>query len=215
MSCKLYLVPQDVIESWKSQQRTQQVDHPVESSLESIDRNMQSILKNTTMSNYDKEKLYSQSLGSYIGVRDRNKSDTTSSKVSEDIMDSIPKLYRSKAMSFIKFLQTDPDVQWDDQGQLVLKGKVINKSHIVDLLHDALRYRKKVKRPEGWEQLSEHLQEKNIPQELIGNATWTAKTPKHLKEKPGFSFTPGKPRQSKIRAQKKIKNWIHLEKHGF
>ena len=71
MSCKLYLVPEDVIQTWKNEQRIQQVDKPVETTLGKIDNNMQSILSNNSISDYDKEKLYTQKLGTYVDMRDR------------------------------------------------------------------------------------------------------------------------------------------------
>jgi hypothetical protein len=234
MSCKLFLVPEDVIQSWRAQQRTQKINNPVETSLDVMDKNMQSILNDRKMNEYDKEKLYSQKLATFVQMRNNREPvneqatiDSAKRQLPEDIMESVPKLYRTKAMGFLKYLQTDPDIHWDDQGRLVLKGATISKSHIVDLLHDALRYRKKAQRATGWQQLSQHLQEKNIPQELVGNETWS--TPPSSATKPRISLpsvkakkkatparfllTPGKPRQSKLLGKQKIRNWLRVD--GF
>jgi|SaaInl33SG_5_DNA_1037386.scaffolds.fasta_scaffold08345_2 hypothetical protein len=234
MSCKLFLVPEDVIQSWRAQQRTQKIDRPVETSLDVMDKNMQSILNNRKLNEHDKEKLYSQKLATFVQMRDNRDPgieqapvESERRKLPDDIMESVPKLYRTKAMGFLKYLQTDPDIHWDEQGRLVLKGATISKSHIVDLLHDALRYRKKAKRATGWQQLSHHLQEKNIPQELVGNETWatppssTTKTrvptpSVKVKKKAtpaSFLLTPGKPRKSKLLGKQKIRDWLRVD--GF
>lgn len=204
MNSKLYLIPEDVIQTWRNDQRSQQIDTPVKENLMHIDQNMQSILKDKTLTDYDKEKLYTQKLGTYVQVRDNSSKEANQS---QDLMTSIPKMYRAKAESFVKYLHSDKDLSWDEQGQLVLKGKVIPKTHIVDLIHDALRLRKKVKRANGWKEMSQHLTEKNIPREIVGNETWTS-TPKR---KPSLTVTPGKPRQSKIRARQRIRQWINLK----
>lgn len=232
MSCKLYLVPEDVIQTWKNEQRIQQVDKPVETTLGKIDNNMQSILSNNSISDYDKEKLYTQKLGTYVDMRDRmappmhsttstptstatfTSSSPTTSNTAEfhDILSTVPKIYRPKADTFLKYLQSDKDISWDDKGQLILKGKLIPKSHVVDLMHDSLRLRKKVKRAKGWRELSHHLVGKNIPHEIIGNETWSTLPDSPVKKKTPvrFTFTPGKPRKSKVIGRKKIRDWIKI-----
>ena len=209
MSCKLFLVPEDVIQTWRQTQRQDQVDKPETTVIANMDRQMQSVLKNKKLEDYDKEKLYTQQLGKYVQMR---KQSIQKPQLPSDILQTVPKLYQTKAQAFLKYIQNDPDIAWDDQGQLVLKGKTISKSHIVDLLHDALRQRKKAKRAEGWQEISSHLREKNIPQELIGNETWreTTSSPQPQQKqqqikptpskraklsphkKPKFSYTPGK-----------------------
>lgn len=232
MSCKLYLVPEDVIQSWRSEQRSQQVDHPLETTLSNMDRNMQSILNNKNLSEYDKEKLYTQKLGTYVDVRDQtglSKEEITipsqslvknmiptiknEPQLPEDILTSVPKMYRRKAEAFVKHLQSDKNVSWDDKGQLSIKGKVIPNSHVVDLMNDAMRLRKKVKRAKGWRELSRHLQTQNTPRELLGNEEWSTPPDSPVKTKPSVSFpvTPGKPRKSKILGRQKIRQWIKLQ----
>ena len=243
MSCKLYLVPDDVINTWRHEQRSQQVDKPVETTMAQMDRNMQNILKNSKMSDYDKEKLFSQKLATYVDMRDNAKgfpadpmishplpeSEVNKKDLPLDITTSVPKMYQRKADAFLNYLHADGDVTWDEQGQILLQGKVIPKSHIVDLVHDAMRLRKRTKRPQGWQELSRHLAQKNIPRELVGNETWSAspKSPvfKPLKTSSGSVskkyalatpkdkfFTPaGKPRKSKVLGKQKIRQWISLE----
>ena len=216
MSCKLYLVPEDVIQTWRQSQRQDKMDNPEATVLNNMDRSMQSVLKNQKLDDYDKEKLYTQQLGKFMQMRKSQKP-----SLPPDIIQSVPKLYQAKAQAFLKYIHSDPDIAWDDRGQLILKGKTISKSHIVDLLHDALRARKKVKRPQGWQEMSGHLREKNIPQELIGNETWStspSKLSSALKDKkpkisleseswstPASSPPPSSPKLSSVLKHKKPK----------
>ena len=170
MSCKLYLVPEDIIQKWKSDNRNQQVNEPVQHTINKIDEKMQNILRNPDLNIYDKEKMYSQKLGDYINMRDNQH---ISKQWSNSTLDSVPKKFQTKAKALMNYMQSDDEITWDNLDQLVLKGKVIPKSNVLDLLHDSLRARKTSKKPKGWRELSKHFRSKNIPQEIIGNAEWT------------------------------------------
>ena len=61
MTCKLYLVPEDVINNWRSEHREKAVDQPVCSVTAQIYSKLSSSLK-SDMTDYDKEKLYAQEL---------------------------------------------------------------------------------------------------------------------------------------------------------
>ena len=88
------------------------------------------------------------------------------------MLSSIPKTFRTKAEGLLEYLKGDKDVEWDDEGHVYIKQKKLEGSHILDLIHDAMRYRKKVSRPRGWQELSSHLRARNIPKELVGNKEW-------------------------------------------
>lgn len=239
MSCKLYLVPEDVINTWQAEQRMQQVNAPVDTAVTQVDRKMQSILEDKSLTDYDKEKIFSQELAKYRSMRDQKPSPPAvmlpNTQVTDnELMTSIPKMYKQKAAALLKYMQSDQDIKWDQHGQLNIGGKVISNSHIVDLLHDALRSRKKVARAKGWRELSSYLKEKNIPKELIGNPEWFYTPPttperqgqqkrrrvEHedsfetyepiYKSKVPISVKKRIPRKSKILGQKKIRHWINI-----
>ena len=203
MSCKLFLVPEDVIHTWRSNQRTEQIDKPVETSLSHMDKSMQNILKDNKLSVYDKEKLYTQKLATYVDMRDQMKR-----HLPEIHLDSVPKNFHTKANALLKYLQSDKDVEWDAQGQLVLNGKVIPTSNIVDLIHDGMRLRKKMKRPPGWKELSHHIIEKNVPRELIGNEEWISEpTLQPYSHVDPEQETVKKQHVGKIKGQQKTEPW--------
>ena len=64
--CKLYLVPEEVINTWRTEQREQAVDKPIHHLITQMDADLSNILNNKDMSDYDKKKLYSQELSKYL-----------------------------------------------------------------------------------------------------------------------------------------------------
>ena len=172
MSCKLYLVPEDVINTWRAEQRANTVDKPVHTLVNQMDSNLSNILQKD-ISEYDKEKLYSQEMSKYLSMRQRQQVPTRTNSINpQELMASIPKMYRNKAQGLLQYLQSDKDVEWDDQGHVYVDQKKIDKTHILDLIHDAMRLRKKAHRPHGWHELSSHLRKRNVPRELVGNPEW-------------------------------------------
>jgi len=232
MSCKVYLVPEDVINSWRSEQREAAVDKPLDKTISKLDSDMNKTL-NTNMSDYDKEKIFTQQLNQYLTMRDQKYEAPHETLPTAHVLSSIPKIYQSKARGLLEFLKADKDVQWDEQGRLSIGEQRIENSHIIDLIHDALRHRKRAEKPKGWRELSKHLHSKNIPHELVGNPQWHD-TPRQQKPKPKTlderftpvkdfeEYTPNtyetpkaaprlKQRKSKILGRKKIKDWIHVK----
>ena len=206
MSCKLYLVPEDIIQNWKMDNRNHQVDNPMQYTVDKLDEKMQNILKNPDLNEYDKERLYSQKLGEYVTMRDKQHQPSQQQQPqpfnewSNYTLSTIPKKFQTKAKALMSYMQSDDDIKWDNLDQLVLKDKVIPQSNIVDLLHDSLRARKKAKRPKGWRELSKHLRSKNIAEEIIGNDEWK-------KEKIDEESTSADVQQEKRKIEKHSQDW--------
>ena len=173
MSCKLYLVPEDVINTWRAEQRASSVDKPVQTLVNRMDGNLSDILQKD-VSDYDKEKLYSQEMSRYLTMRHQQQHPHRDVPVSsfQPEMSSVPKMYRNKAEGLLQYLKSDKDVTWDDEGHVYVDQQKMDRSHILDLIHDAMRLRKKVQRPHGWRELSSHLKRTNVPRELVGNPEW-------------------------------------------
>ncbi len=228
MSCKVYLVPEDVINSWRADQREKAIDHPIANVVNQTDAKMTDILEQK-ISDYDKEKLFNQELSKFATLRE-NPSPPVSNRNFDDMLTSFPKMYRNKAAGLMQYLKSDQDIHWDDQGHLYIGQQKLQDSHIIDLIHDAMRLRKKVPRPRGWRELSKHLIKSNAPKELMGNPDWkdpewyTPPSSPHKKEaKPSYKkdVKPLKKhkedpvlkphsRKAKTDAAAKVKKWISL-----
>lgn len=172
MSCKLYLVPEDVINSWRSEQREKAIDLPVNTVTSQIDSKMSSILKND-MTDYDKEKLYAQELDRLRTLRNQKALPAVPTVMSSKniSLSTIPLLYQKRADALLDYLKSK-GVSWDERGQVKIGDQVLERSNILDLVSDAVRLRKMVKRPTGWREMSAFLDKSNVPRELVGNPEW-------------------------------------------
>lgn len=88
--------------------------------------------------------------------------------IEEDILLSVPTSMRGKAERLLNKIKTKSDMGWNDRGELIFKGKVIEDTNVVDLVNDVLRRRKHFE-PRGWQVFSTGLRESNVPQDLIGH----------------------------------------------
>lgn len=211
MSCKLYLVPEDVINSWRADQRQGLVDRPLDTATQQVDANMNAIL-GKDLPEYEKEKLYSQELGKYLALRGQKMPQPQPSLIpNADVLTSIPKMYKSKAKAFLDYLQSDKDIAWDEKGQLSIGQQKIDGSHIVDLLHDAMRLRRKVARPVGWEQLSAYLKQRNVPKEIVGNPSWFDIQAQNTLRQKDWSSLPATP-QKPVKKKKTSHRWTSLSR---
>ena len=88
----------------------------------------------------------------------------------KEIVSSVPAKFQRKGQLLLERLRKNPDIDWNERGELVVKGQVISGSNVVDLVNDALRRRKRFE-PRGWEIFADALRETNVPQDLVGNPT--------------------------------------------
>ena len=88
---------------------------------------------------------------------------------SEMIVRGIPKTMKTRAEALLAHLKGRGDIiTWDDMGQVLLKGTLIPKSNISDLISDAMRPRKYFN-PVGVREFYNVLNEINIPKDLVRN----------------------------------------------
>ena len=113
--------------------------------------------------------------------------------IEQDVVESVPKSFKTKAERLLKRIKLDPEVKWNNLGELEYRGQLIKNSNLTDLVNDVLRKRKNSREPLGWETFADVLHRLNVPQELIGNPTrWSymrkretlAKTPEKKKINP-------------------------------
>lgn len=106
---------------------------------------------------------------------DRNTATSTKGnnqdQVEEVMFLSVPKVYRTKAAALVKHLHKN-GVTWDDNGSVLINGKELKYSNIVDIVNSAVRNRKESSPPEGEREVIDFLKTKNTPKEVIGNRTW-------------------------------------------
>ena len=186
-------------------------------SLRELDNQMQDALE-SSVNEHDKADLYYQALRRFLNRAEQYKErnymkppppapiekeqtqnqtnshpqDVTDS-VERDVIDSVPKSMKTKAERLLHRLKSNPEVKWNNRGELEFQGKLITNSNITDLINDVLRKRRSAEAPLGWQTFAHVLQTINAPQDLIGNPErW-----KHIRYQP---YTPKTPAASKIKA---------------
>ena len=91
------------------------------------------------------------------------------STVEEEVMKSVPKLYKSGARQLLDKIKEHRDVlHWNEKGELMYENKPISGSHVVDLVNDTLRRRKGFE-PVGWSVFARGLARMNVPENLVRN----------------------------------------------
>ena len=94
---------------------------------------------------------------------------SVSTAVEEEVMKSVPKIYKNGARQLLDKMKENRDVlAWNDKGELVYENKPINGSHVVDLVNDTLRHRKGFE-PVGWSVFARGLARMNVPENLVRN----------------------------------------------
>ena len=61
-----------------------------------------------------------------------------------------PKNLETKANNSSIFLKTEPSIDWDEKGRVIIDGDILNFSHITDFLKDTLQPGKRIEHLESW-----------------------------------------------------------------
>ena len=88
--------------------------------------------------------------------------------VESDVMRTIPKTMKRKAEALLERIKAHPDTSWNERGEFIYRGRVVEGSNVVDLLNDILRQRKGFE-PHGRFEFSRALRQTNVPQDMVGN----------------------------------------------
>jgi hypothetical protein len=188
---KMALVPHELLAALDGSREKALQRSPAMSQLLSVDAEMKKVLNDTVpLTEGERASKYAQLLRRYqtfsgqnvartpiveravpdADVRKQDSSSPDPSALEREIIESVPKAMGHKAALLLKRLKNNPDVQWDEAGQLVYKGVKIKRTNVVDLVNDVLRHRKTAPTPPGWQVFAQALARDNVPYELIGNA---------------------------------------------
>ena len=70
------------------------------------------------------------------------KSSSPLSWIEQDVVESVPKSLKTKAERLLQRIKLDPEVKWNNLGELEYRGQLIKNSNLTDLVNDVLRKRK-------------------------------------------------------------------------
>lgn len=91
------------------------------------------------------------------------------SQTVEDIIESVPKKYKSATKQLLLRIKNAGNVTWDQFGNVSIDGVSIRGANMIDLVNDAARERKTRDPVPGRRQFALALRRAAIPREFIGN----------------------------------------------
>ena len=148
--------------------------HPIHRSISTLDRDMQNILQRTDLSDEEKIHQYNQILQRYLQYQDHLRAPnipppmSITKNMEQEVLSTIPKTMRRKAENLLERVKRQSNLGWNERGELLFNGEVIQGTNIVDLVNDMVRQRKSFQ-PHGWREFARALRQDNVPQDLIGN----------------------------------------------
>ena len=87
-----------------------------------------------------------------------------------DVLLGLPKRLHNRAKALLHYISVKGNISWDKNGEISVKGKSIDGSHITDLLKHAL-LNIPTFAPVGSTEFYDALRESNIPSSLISRRT--------------------------------------------
>ena len=122
---------------------------------------------------------------------------------------SVPKLFRRKAESFLRYLK-NKQVQWRDDGSVVIRDQVIPGSNIIDIVNTVMRSRSGKSIPTGTVPLIQYLKSINVPHEIIGNEDLLKYTPTALHTPPRTPAIEKRKRKAAIKGMANVQKWLQF-----
>ena len=84
----------------------------------------------------------------------------------QDILSLLPEKLRDRGKQFLHFLKTEPSIDWDEKGRVIIDGDILNFSHITDFLKDTLQPGKPIEPVEHLESWYAKLSD-SVPLSLV------------------------------------------------
>jgi hypothetical protein len=188
---KMLLVDPRVLDSQKEHYSVPDV---LSQNLKMLDDDMRNVLERHDVDFENKAKMYNQTLWRYLRrleqYRDRplgtvnvrpsddpssDEADVPSLKENEissmekRVLESVPKTMQKKATRLLNLMKTNPELRWNERGEIFYQDQVVKNSNLVDLVNDVLRKRKRVGTPTGWKPFATALGRMNVDRDLIGH----------------------------------------------
>lgn len=172
----------------------------IKTKLLTLDRKMKNILDNEKLTADEKVRLYNDTLEDYLTFSNKYKENkesqssasqfrslqSDSEEKGEDneflrdtLRTTLPKTYQKAGDLIFDYLQNRTPPPWNSRGELIYDGKVVDGSHIIELIHDRVRTRRSAgKLIAGRKEFEQILKEINFPTNIT-----------HLSTKPQEKFT--------------------------
>ena len=147
-----------------------------EKSLSKLDSDIQSTLA-SELPDDEKAKMYIAALHRFK-AHDA-KPPPPKINLENELAGTLPPNQQYKAKKLLRLIKDNPDIDWNDKGELIYKQTTIPKSHVVDLFGDALASTRPKEGAVGWESFDEGiahvpstLVKKRVPKRRAGRSKW-------------------------------------------
>lgn len=213
---RLILVPETYLNCKSDKKEVlNTIKHPIENAVYESAVNMKRILADNNLSEEEKVKKHVHELNNYTVLTDKMKgSNDLKQNDSVTIIDEIPKTLRQHANNFLKRLKNSA-IDWNDNGEVSVNGKVWRGSNITDLVGSVLRNRKGFN-PAYQDEFLQSLAAVNIPDEYVRNKTILSRYRLYKKAPPGIylsdeeAISPVKNKKKTLKRLKKTK-WLSVK----
>ena len=145
----------------------------------SLDTDMSNILSDPYLTDDKKVQRYTSARTRYNLInapasRDES-AENGEKRIPSDVLASLPKNLKSKGNRLLDFIRNNPDINFNERGELIVDGSMIANSHASDLVNHVLR-KSKVP-PIRWNQFKDKLQRMNVLRSLLGVDTVDQRPP--------------------------------------
>ena len=100
--------------------------------------------------------------------------------IEHDVLESVPIAMRKRAKLLLD--RVKHKIGWNEKGEVIVRGRLIPGTHIVDLVNDALRHRKRHPTPSGRSEFSREIRDIGFPHEIVQNPIYRATAAKEVEE---------------------------------
>ena len=147
--------------------------------LSSLDTDMSNILTDPYLSDDRKVQRYTSAQTRYNLMNAPANFDESVENgekgIPSDVLASLPKNLKSKGNRLLDFIKNNPDINFNERGELIVDGSTIANSHASNLVNHVLK-KSKVP-PIGWNLFKDKLQRMNVPRSLLGVDTVAQRPP--------------------------------------
>ena len=92
--------------------------------------------------------------------------------IAREIIDTLASKSKKKGEVLLERLKANPDISWNERGEISYQGNEIKQSNMFDLFSEALKKQpSKVNVPIGWDTFSLALKDMNTPSRFISNTS--------------------------------------------
>lgn len=162
-------------------------NHPNVQKTKEIDKEIDKILHNESLSDYEKNEQFNSKLDDFVsnfrsaitspksealfGKPSSNNPlpSTISPQFLEETLSSIPDSYQPNAKKLISFLKGNDTFSWNEKNELIYKGKVLQGSDVGQLLNDAVRSKKNSSSDDTFQNFLSALKSEGYPVHKLSN----------------------------------------------